>query len=414
MRIWMFNHYAVTPDLPGGTRHFDFAKELVKRGHEVTVFASSFHYSLLKETETYSVRKFKFKTYDGVNFVWIKSFPYKRNDWRRVFNMLSYSYLSWKVAKGLHKKKPDVVLGSTVHPFAALAASMVAKRYKVPFVFEIRDLWPQTLIDMGVWRKNSLTSLLFRKVEEKTVKACQAIVVLSPMTKNYIKENYKGKKAYYIPNGVDLRRFDIDMRVYGNPTIDFLSQRKREGKFLVAFTGALVKSNNLEQLVEIANRLREIPDIQLVLIGRGQERKSLVSQIKKGDLKNIKILDPVRKAEVPHLLKIVDALLLVQGKVFWGSMNKLFDYLSAGKPVVASVYADHNNPIERINAGITVPPGDLEALSWAIFKLYNMSKREREEMGMRGKEYVRRYHSIPVLVDKFEGMLCDLVRQGRL
>ncbi|MCS7231816.1 MAG: hypothetical protein RMJ67_06735 [Elusimicrobiota bacterium] len=89
MNIWIFNHYAITPNLPGGTRHFDFGKELIKRGYKVAIFASSFHYSLLKETKEYNKKSFIVEEYEGVKFIWIKTFPYNRNNWKRVFNMLS-------------------------------------------------------------------------------------------------------------------------------------------------------------------------------------------------------------------------------------------------------------------------------------------------------------------------------------
>ncbi len=99
--IWLFNHYAITPNLPGGTRHFDFGKELVRRGYKVTIFASSFHYSLLRETKEYKEDNFIIEDYEGIRFIWFKTFPYSGNDWRRVINMLSYSIRAYKVAQNL-------------------------------------------------------------------------------------------------------------------------------------------------------------------------------------------------------------------------------------------------------------------------------------------------------------------------
>jgi len=91
-KIWIFNHYAITPDLPGGTRHFDFAKELIKRGYDVTIFASSFIHGIYENKKLKNGENWKIENYEGVNFVWIRTFPYNKNNWRRVLNMLSYSW----------------------------------------------------------------------------------------------------------------------------------------------------------------------------------------------------------------------------------------------------------------------------------------------------------------------------------
>ena len=90
MNIWIFNHYAHPPDVPGGTRHYDFGKELVRRGHKVTIFATSYHHHLRREIRLKSGEKWKIEDINGVKFVWIRTFPYKDNDWRRVVNMVSY------------------------------------------------------------------------------------------------------------------------------------------------------------------------------------------------------------------------------------------------------------------------------------------------------------------------------------
>ncbi|MFN3478658.1 MAG: glycosyltransferase WbuB, partial [bacterium] len=148
MNIWIFNHYAVTPNYPGGTRHFDFSKELIKKGHKVTIFASSFHYMLLEETKKYERNFFIEEDYEGVKFVWIKTPAYKKSDWRRVINMLVYSFRAYFAGKILGKKeKPVAIIGSSVHLFAPLVAYFLSKFYKTRFILEIRDLWPKALID---------------------------------------------------------------------------------------------------------------------------------------------------------------------------------------------------------------------------------------------------------------------------
>lgn len=129
MNIWIFNHHAQGPEIPGGTRHYDLAKQLVSYGHNVTIFAAGFHYTLLKETVEYDDDGKKLEDKDGVKFVWVKTYPYERNNIKRMINIVSYAWnLNFLIPK-LKLKKPDIIIGSTVHPFASLLASKFAKKY---------------------------------------------------------------------------------------------------------------------------------------------------------------------------------------------------------------------------------------------------------------------------------------------
>jgi len=120
MNLWIFNHYAITPDMPGGTRHYDLASELVHRGHKVTIFASSFHHGRYQEMKLAPNESWKVEDVDGIKFIWVKTFPYQRNNWRRVLNMVSYMLRAWSIGRRLPKlaseiERPDVVIGSSVH-----------------------------------------------------------------------------------------------------------------------------------------------------------------------------------------------------------------------------------------------------------------------------------------------------------
>jgi glycosyltransferase involved in cell wall biosynthesis len=396
--IWIFNHYAITPDLPGGTRHYDFGRELVKRGYNVTIFASSFHYSLLKETKNYNNQNYIIEDYDGIKFVWIKTFSYHRNDWRRVLNMLSYSIRAYKVAQRIDIEKPDIIIGSSVHLFAVFIAYLISKKYKTPFIMEVRDLWPQTLIDMGVSKWHPFVILL-GLLERFLYKRADKIIVLLPKANEYIEKlGIQSEKIVWIPNGVNLERFNIDM-VYNN-------QEKDESDFIVTYTGAIGKANNLDVILETAKILKEnYPEIKFILVGNGTEKDRLIQMAKENDLKNIEFKEPVPKKEIAKIINKSDVLiLLVRDSPLYKygiSFNKLFDYLASGKPIIFSSNAI-NNPVKEANAGVTVPPDNPKMLADAIIKLYKMSPEERRKMGMNGRKYVEKYHSISVLVDRLE------------
>ena len=185
MNIWIFNHYAITPDMPGGTRHYDLSRELLKEGYNVTIFASSFNYVTRREERLKGGESFRLEWVKGIRYVWLKTFPYLKSDWRRVLNWLSYAvrviFFSIKI-----KEKPDVIIGSSVHLFAPLAAYALSRLKRSKFIFEVRDLWPQTLIDIGSISKNHPLIIFFRFLERFLYRNADKIINLLPNAGDYI------------------------------------------------------------------------------------------------------------------------------------------------------------------------------------------------------------------------------------
>ena len=409
MNIWIFNHYAITPDMPGGTRHYDLSKELVKRGHQVGIFASAFHHNLHKEIKLLRSERWKVENIEGVKFVWIKTFPYKRNDWRRALNMVSYMLRAWWIGRRLPKlspefEKPDVVIGSSVHLLAVLAAYWVAKHHKARFIMEVRDLWPQTIIDMGqLSERNPLTKLL-RMLERFLYRRAKRIITLLPRAGEYIAaRGIPREKIIWIPNGVDLSRFE------GGEELS-----SHDDGFKVIYLGAHGQANALDVLIRAAKIVQDQghEEIRFLLVGDGPEKPRLIELVQKLGLKNVEFRDPVPKTEVPRALQEADVTVLILQDLplykYGISLNKLYDYLAAKKPLILAGNPV-NNPVYEAHCGITVPPQNSDALAEAVIKLYQMPPEEREAMGRRGREYVERYHSMPVLADKLESCLKEVV-----
>ena len=403
--IWIFNHYAITPNLPGGTRHFDFGKELAKRGYKVTIFASSFRHSLLKETKEYKQNNFIIEDYEGVRFVWLKTFPCSGNDWRRVINMLSYSIRAYKVAGDLEIEKPDIIIGSSVHLFAVFTAYLLSKKYKTPFIMEVRDLWPQTLIDMGMSKWHPFVILL-GILEKFLYKRANKIIILLPKANEYIEKlGVPKNKIVWIPNGVDLERFKVNE--------DNSHLKHDKSCFIITYTGAIGKTNNLDVLVEAAEILKkDYPDIKFIFIGDGTEKERLVRMANEKNLDNVEFNKAVSKNEVSKILYKSDALILLLRNSplykYGISLNKLFDYLASGKPIIFSSNSI-NNPVEEAKTGITVSPDNPEKLAEAIIMLYKMPEEKRSEMGKNGRSYVEKYYSINILVDKLDSVIRKLL-----
>lgn len=403
MKIWIYNHYAISPQYPGGTRHYDLSKYLVTKGHDVSIFASSFLYNKLEETKDYPSKPYLEEDIDGVRFNWFKTFPYKGNSWRRVVNMLSYCRQSYKYSIS-SAEKPDIIVGSSVHLFAVLTAYFIAKRKKVPFVMEVRDLWPKTLIDMGVNKLHPLI-LLFSWIERFTYKKALRIITLLPKSGEYIASlGIDKSKIKWVPNGINLGLYQGVLDKAG------IKQRK----FMLAYTGQVGMANDLITVLEAAKQLQEkkLDDVEFVIVGDGPEKSKLKDFKEQNKLKNVRLLAPVPKSEVRKILNEADGLIfnLEDSPVFnYGiSSNKLFDYLSSGKPIIFACNAS-NNPVKEANAGLSIPAKNPSAYVKAVEDLISMSLNDRDKLGANGVKFVEEHHDTEKIGAKLESILKEVV-----
>lgn len=382
--IWIINHYAIPPREAGGTRHFDIANELVRKfGCEVYIIASKFNH--LSKKYIINKKGIVIENINGVNFVWIDTIAYKKNNWKRVVNIVQFMYKVLFFQKKIKVKKPDIIIGSTVHPFAALASGFLAKKNKCDFVFEIRDLWPQTFIDMRLWTTNSWKSRIFRQIEKKTVEKSQKLIVLSPLTSPYLKKNYNidDNRILYLPNSVVLDNFS-----------NTIYQKKRKNKISIIYVGGIDVVHGLETLFEAAKDINDEykNKIEIHIVGDGKKRNDYINLTK--NISIIKWHKPVAKFKVPEILKSADVLFLSTGKVLYGSENKLAEYLAAGRPLLVSTEGDHNNPINEIECGISVKPNDVNALVKAIIAFYNIDNEILKQYAENSRKLAENRFSI--------------------
>jgi glycosyltransferase involved in cell wall biosynthesis len=291
-------------------------------------------------------------------------------------------------------------MGSSVHPFAAIAAERLARRKKVPFIFEVRDLWPQTLIDMGRLRSTNPLSICMRMIEKWLYKRADRIITLLPYAGNYIEPlGIDPQKISWLPNGVDLSKFPEPP-----PSND------RE-EFVLMYFGAHGRANGLENVLNAMNQIKShlLPKIvRLRLIGDGPQKPRLISLANKLSLNNVSFEAPVPKKAVPSLASEADGFIfnLINVPVFrYGiSSNKLFEFMAAGLPIIFCCNAS-NNPIEDAEAGLTVVPDDPIALAKAIEELVSIPHEKRCQMGQRARRYVELNHDFNSLAEKLAGLL---------
>lgn len=394
MNLWIFNHHALTPDMSGGTRHYDFAIELIKRGHCVTIIASSFHYSRYKEMKIYKEKDFLKENIDGIDFIWIKTPPYLGNGFARVKNMLSYTYKTLKLIPKLNLNKPDIIIGSSVHLFAVYGAYKLSRKFNTPFVMEVRDLWPQTLIDMGISKWHPFI-LLLGFLERYLYKRADKIISNLPFAYDYIGKYVSKDKFEWISNGVDLSN------------IKYIPKEK-EKNLTITYTGSFGVANNLFVLLEVAKLLKKNKNIYFRIIGSGVERKKIELFVQENDLSNVSIENPVPKNKVSSILQNSDVLFLslIDSPLyrFGISLNKLYDYMASGRVIIFAGNSK-NNPIKEAKAGYSILPNDINKLEETILEIYNISEEERIKIGQRIRTFVEKNYSIEVLVNKFESLL---------
>jgi len=402
MNIWILNHYAITPDMPGSTRHYDFGKELLKRGHEVTIFASSFlHHGERKELKLLEGEKWKMENVDGINFVWLKTFSYQKNNWRRIINMLFYMHRSYWLGKSItqtnHLNKPDIIIGSSPQLLSLLSSYWLAKHYRVKYIAELRDLWPQNLIDIGELRKNSSIARILRLLEKYLYKHAAKIILLSPAAKSYLTSlGINQNNLCVIPNGVDLSLY--------NNNLD--NKQEKGNIFKIMYTGTLGVFYELDQLLKTAKIVQDkgYKDIKFIFVGSGVKKLELIEKSKELKLKNIQFVNPVPKIKMPSVLKDAGAFLLKRNKIFYGSSNKLMDYMASKKPVIFST-STNDSVAQKAECGLSVTSGKAEDFAKSIINLYKMSPKQRAKMGQNGRRYVEKYYNIPVLATKLEEVI---------
>jgi glycosyltransferase involved in cell wall biosynthesis len=358
------------------------------------IISSSFHYSKYSELKEYGNSEYIKEDIDGIEWIWLKTPPYTGNGIARVKNMLSYTHKAISIIPTLNLPKPDTIIGSSVHLFAVYATYRLSLRYKTPFVMEVRDLWPQTLIDMGISKWHPFIIIL-GVLEKFLYKKADKIITNLPYASSYISKFTDSSKVEWISNGVDISNV-----IYKKP--------ENRQILKVAYTGALGVANNLSLLVEFAKTKPK--NIEFLIVGDGVEKAKLL-QLSKG-LENIQIKEPVAKDEVPCILQNSDILYfnLKDSPVFkYGiSSNKLFDYMASGRVIIFSSNAT-NNPIKECDGGITIEPDNIEALQNAIYQIQNMSYEKRVQLGENNRDYCKQNYDIKVLVDKLENILLGVI-----
>ena len=393
--IWIINQFAGHSTSGWGERHFYMSQYWKQMGYNVTIISGAFNHMFLNLPD--APNRYNFEKVDGVQFCWVNTPKYNPKSVKRFWSMIVFA---WRV-KNIDTKKisaPDNIVVSSMPIFPILSGYLLKKKCKArKLIFEIRDIWPLTLIELGETSKLHPITLFLSWFENFGYKKSDIIVTLLPYAaKHIVAHGGNENKIAYIPNG-------LDEKVLNSQTLDnSILNMLPKNKFIVGYTGTHNLGNALEFLAEAALKMVNNTEVFFVLVGDGYKKESLIAQV--GDAPNILFIPKIPKQQIQALLTHFSVCFVGRNNSklfdFGISGNKYFDYMMASKPILDSNNSP-NGPAELAGCSLRVVAESSDAIVQGIISLKNMPASQRAEMGEKGKVYLEKNHSIKVLAEKY-------------
>lgn len=390
MRILLLHQYFLEDNDHGGSRWNEITKQWTDEGNDVTVIAGMMHYNSSSKRPEYKGRWFKKKQQGGINIVRCHvSESYNSSFLGRLWGYFSFVFSSLWAGLFMTKGKYDVIIVTSPPLFVGISGYLISLFKRTPFVFEIRDLWPESAIDTGVVT-NSLIIKLAYALEVFIYKKAALINVLTPAFRKVLIENKKinADKIIFIPNAAD---FTLSEKIVANFDLAlFRKEQNLEGKFVITYVGAHGVANHLEQILETGLLLADT-NVLFLLIGDGMEKKRLQALAHEMQVPNVRFLEPVPKIEVfkyilasdmgASVLKNVDTFKTVYS-------NKTFDYMSCKRPILMAIDGVSKELVEEAKAGVFVEPENAADFAKKI-RLYLADPNKGIEEGENGYKFAK-------------------------
>jgi glycosyltransferase involved in cell wall biosynthesis len=395
--IWIVNHYAGSRLHGMEYRHYWLAQHFQRMGLRPVILCASFHHLLTRLPEAGAGQV------DGIPYLWVRARRYERNDARRALNMVDFSArLALHRLKGL--PRPDVVIASAPHPFVAVNGHRLARKYGAKFIFEVRDLWPLTLLELGGHSPRHPFIRAMAWAERLGYRQCDYTVSLLGGAKDYmVAHGLDEKKFVYIPNGIDDTAPENIEELPAEHT-RVLQELKCQDRLIVLYSGAHGAANALGNLMKAARLVQDEPALHFLLVGKGPEKESLQRQAAQGRLQNVTFLPPVARAQMPALTRAADlgyVGLQRQSLFQYGvSPNKLFEYMAAGLPILFAIDTKYDEVAEA-QCGFSIPAEDSAALAQVLRQVARTPKEELRALGARARRHVQRTHTYGALAEQY-------------
>lgn len=408
MNILIINHYAGSPEMGMEFRPYYFAREWIKMGHKVDIIAGD--YSHLRRINPEVERDFQEDLIDGIRYHWIRTGKYQGNGAKRAFSMARFILKLWvHTGKIIREIAPDVVICSSTYPLDTYVGQKIRKKSKkkVKLIHEVHDMWPISPIEIGGMSPKHPFIRVMQKGEDSFCKNSDVVVSLAPAAKNYfIEHGMESDKFIHISNGVVLEEWRNNENKIPESLALHFADNKEKGKFNLCFFGSIHKTYNLDVLIETVIKMN-IDNLAITFIGPGLDKDELI-YMTKGYEEVFSFFDPIPKNTIPDLFNYIDASFVgaKSQKIFrFGiSMNKLFDAMMGGKPILYMVDAP-NNYVKDYNCGISVDGQNEWALEQGLKELLALDDIERKKMGENGRNAAMKVFNYHSLAQKFENIM---------
>ena len=403
MNILIINHYAGSPEMGMEFRPYYFAREWIKMGHRVDIIAADF--SHLRRVNPTVEHDFQEDVIDGIHYHWVKTGAYEGNGAKRAMTMFRFVSKLWMHAKRIISElQPDAVIASSTYPLDTYVGQRIRKlsKKKVKLIHEVHDMWPISPIEIGGMSPKHPFIKVMQRAEDSFCKNSDLVVSLLPAAKEYFCEHgMLADNFRHVPNGIVLEEWEKPMPLPEEHQKVFKALRE-DNNFVLCFFGSHTKSYALDLLIEAVNNVEQ-DNIRVVFIGDGFFKEDLIKMTE--NYRDIfSFLPPIPKQSIPSLFKEIDAVYVAISNSnmarFGICMNKLFDSMMGGKPILYAVNAP-NNYIRDYSCGVSVEVESAAELSCGINELVAMSEEERQTMGANGKGAVLKHFNYKVLGQRF-------------
>lgn len=408
MRILYISHYFPPEFGAGAARAHGMTRWLTRFGHDVTIVTPYPNYLTNASSHVHERRKQKKENIDGVDVhrTWVYS-PPQQNNWRRIINYASFTASSWLYGRKLPGPF-DVVIASSPPLFLGIAGVALSRRFQAPLVFDVRDMWPEIAVILGVFRHGSLMERSWSQLATFIYSRASAIIpVTLGMKQDMLARGLPPEKLHLIFNGVDLELIQPDAP-------DLRESLNLKDKFVVLFAGLIGVMQGVEALVDAAALLKNHPEIAFLIVGDGARKELVAKKIESLCLQNIQLLPAQPPQKIPRFLNTADICLapLANEKVTGVIPYKMLEAWAYQRPVITTDYSEAGDLVKQCQGGITASFSDPQAIADAILSL--AAKRDEiKHLGLGGRKCVERLFNRRTQARKMEEILQMVITTQR-
>jgi colanic acid biosynthesis glycosyl transferase WcaI len=401
MKITIFSQYYFPEGVP---KTSELAESLAKRGHEINVVTGFPHYPGGKLFPGYNLSISQKEVINNIPI--FRTFEYPYHGEKPILRMLNYlSFMFSSPYAAFFTPKADVIY--VWHPplTVGIAAWLYAKIKRIPFVYDVQDIWPDFVVLSGMMKEGAIVRFL-RKLEKFVYRRAKHIIVGTKAAKdNLVGKSILDEKISVLPNWIDEDIFVESTAAAINSARNSLNWND---KFVFLFAGNLGIIQGLETIVLAAEILKNNSEIRIVFVGDGTDKSRLVNLIKEKELSNVEFLGRRPIEEMPNLMAAANVLIVHlkdSGLSQYVIPSKIMAYLASGKPILVAMNGIATELINDANSGFVVEPEDPEKLADKMLEIFQMSSIELNAIGENGKRYLHANFAKESVIDKYEELL---------